>query len=84
MPIGRCEDFREPEDDGLGASEFAVLLRFATDGRRVGALEVPGMDGLPGTGGAAPPGGFGADRGSVSESERYEASRLAGKSQTHI
>lgn len=44
---------------------------------KLGALEVPGSDGLPGIGGAAAAGGLGTDLGNVSESERYEESRLA-------
>jgi hypothetical protein len=41
---------------------------------KLGALDVAGLDGLPGTGGAAAAGGRGAARGSASESDRYEES----------
>jgi hypothetical protein len=80
LPIGGGGPFRDTEENGLGASEFAAFLT-AIEGCKEGALAVPGRDGLPGMAGAAPKGGLGADRGAVSESERYEASRFAAEGQ---
>ena len=50
MPLVRLT--MEADDSGLAASVFAVFLRLAMDGWKVGA---------PGIAGAAPGGGFGAD-----------------------
>ena len=72
LPIGGGGPLKDAEDKGLGASP-AVLRRFAIEG--IEGTEAPCTDGRPGTGGAAPIGGLGAEmegglRDDVAESER--------------
>ena len=61
MPIGGGGPFIEADEKGRGRSLFAVFLKFAIDGWKVGVLAALAALGRPGIEGAAPGGGFGAD-----------------------
>jgi hypothetical protein len=61
LPIGGGGPFIEADEKGRGFPLFAVFLRFAIDGWKVGVLAALAALGRPGIAGAAPGGRFGAD-----------------------